>query len=138
MGYYDSVKDSVRDSGDDKESDSSSGSEAGEGNFDTLVEAAQKTSNEDDEEKGDDTPIEVLEEDGLRKRRSRDEKQNQEQRKERKSRKRKDQKQQKREPDKRESKARENGKDFSGIEEKLEKIIEQNSRMIEILEGFGS
>lgn len=58
MGYYDNVKENVK-----KESqDGSSGSSSGGGNFDTLKEAATET---DTEEGGDDTPIEVLEEDGL-------------------------------------------------------------------------
>lgn len=58
MGYYDNVKENVK-----KESqDGSSGSSSGGGNFDTLKEAATET---DPDEDGDDTPIEVLEEDGL-------------------------------------------------------------------------
>lgn len=49
MGYYDSVKDSV--GGDGQENDAS---------YDTLKEQADDNQNEEDE--GDDTPIEVLEE----------------------------------------------------------------------------
>jgi len=124
MGYYDSVKDSVREN--NKEN---TGSSAGGGSFDTLKENAEKTSEE--ENKGDDTPIEVLEEDGLKREN----------------------------PNKQEEKtvsSNESGstgsnpltssgsssegevsQDLSSLESKMDKLIEQNERMIEILESFG-
>lgn len=123
MGYYDSVKDSVRDN-DESEGDNMN-SNNGNGNFDTLKQNAEETA--DDEDEGDDTPIEVLEEDGL-----------------------------KREPpsetgSKQEGTSQGNpltsetsestdsnaSTDMEGVEERLDKIIEQNKKMIEILESFG-
>ncbi len=113
MGYYDSVKDNVKGDGDGDSSVSGA-------SFDTLKEKAENSS--EDEENGDDTQIEVLEEGGL-------------------------------------NKSSETGSqssaggnsmtgsssgsvsrdtDLSSLEQKLDKIIEQNQRMIEVLESFGS
>ncbi|MBC5793420.1 MAG: hypothetical protein H8Z69_05305 [Nanohaloarchaea archaeon] len=120
MSYYDNVKDSVKDKG-------------GEGNsnhkasFDTLKEAAEESS-EEEEEDGDDTPIEVLEEDGLQKQPSNSSKTS---------------------PNSRskdenpltssssDSASSSGNADMSSVENKLDRIIEQNQRMIEILESFG-
>jgi len=96
MSYYDNVKDNVKKQASGNTSGSSESSSAG-GNFDTLKEAASET--EPDEEKGDDTPIEVLEEDGL----SRNPKRN---------------------------------TDLSVVEDKLDTIIDQNQKLIEILQSF--
>lgn len=117
MGYYDSVKDDVKD-------DNSSDSE-GKGNFDTLKQNAS----EKREQEEDDTPIEVLDE-GLRKKSSR----------------------RPREKNSSTSSQESSGSGFPpaqdsnqdpdtdvpGLEQKLDRIIEQNARMIEILESFGS
>jgi hypothetical protein len=59
MSYYDNVKDNVKDKGD-----------SGKPNFDTLRQAAEEHSEEEDEKKGDGTEIEVLEEGGLKNSRS--------------------------------------------------------------------
>lgn len=115
MGYYDSVKDDI------KNKSSSDKAESG-GNFDTL----KKNASEETEQEEDDTPIEVLDE-GL---------DNQRRRKKKSSKKNTD------------SSSGGSGfppasneksvsADASGLEEKLDKIIEQNARMIEILESFG-
>lgn len=110
MNYYDNVKDTVKDKG------------SGSAGFDTLKKAAEETS-EEDEDQGDDTPIEVLEEGGLDQKTNASSKESSET----------------------SNTVRENfneGKtvegDFSGLEEKLDKIIEQNAKMIEILESFAS
>ncbi len=96
MNYYDNVKDTVR--------NSSSGSGGG---FDTLKEAAEESI----EDEGDDTPIEVLEEGGLREESSHSsEEGNQNINTETAS--------------------------SSNLEDKLDRIIEQNDKMIEILESF--
>jgi hypothetical protein len=116
MGYYDSVKDDI------KNKSSSDKAESG-GNFDTL----KKNASEETEQEEDDTPIEVLDE-GL---------DNQRRRKKKSSEKNTD------------SSSGGSGfppasneksvsADTSGLEEKLDKIIEQNARMIEILESFGN
>lgn len=125
MGYYDNVKDDIKDKG--------SGSSGGS-NFDTLKKAAEETSGEPEEEKGDDTPIEVLEEGGLGQRPSKQKSQQPSQ-----------QKQQEIQPRQR-SGQQDTGStdaataeaDLSGLEDKLDRIIQQNDRMIEILESFGS
>jgi hypothetical protein len=124
MGYYDSVKDSIKDQ--ERGENSAKG-----GNFDTLKENAQENTNSDDE-KGDDTPIEVVDKDGVSRQ----------------------------SPGKTSSQQRDSSgsnssgqegsgdnpftsessgsADMSGVEDKLDKIIEQNQKMIEILESFGS
>ncbi len=104
MNYYDNVKDTVK--------NNKSGS--GGGGFDTLKEAAEEGI---DEEEGDDTPIEVLEEGGLKRETSQSTSQ--------------------------ESTETVNNKknvsaDLSSIEDKLDKIIEQNDALIEIMESFKS
>ncbi len=85
-------------------------------NFDTLRKAAEESSGEETE--GDDTEIEVLEE-GLKRSRGKAE----------------DSRSQPPEPDQvsRES-ADASGSDV--LEQKLDRIIEQNERMIDILESF--
>jgi len=95
MNYYDNVKDTVRNS------KSTSG-----GSFDTLKEAAEESVDEE----GDDTPIEVLEEGGLREKTSSNNEQEQE--------------------------TTGSSVNSSSLEKKLDRIIEQNDKMIEILESF--
>lgn len=128
MNYYDNVKDAVKDDDNDKSNNSGLNSAS----FDTLKEEAEKTDVEPDEEKGDDTPIEVLEDGGLSE-----------------------------QPPGRsqgaQSSVSNNGsesnanpftggskesggsnQDLSSLEQKLDRIIEQNDKMIQILESFGS
>lgn len=119
MGYYDSVKDSVKDQ------ESSSDSNKKGGGFDTLKKNAEK----DNEQEEDDTPIEVIDE-GLSESSP--------------------QKKKEREssnnsgsgsgfpPANEDSGSRERSVDSSCLEDKLDTIIEQNERMIEILESFGN
>lgn len=124
MSYYDNIKDSVKDDGGD-------GNEGG-ASFDTLKEEAEKTDVESDEEKGDGTPIEVLEEGGLREEAHSSGSQRSDS----------------------SGTSSESGsnpltggsssgngsqpsQDLSGLEQKLERIIEQNDEMIEILRSFG-
>jgi hypothetical protein len=156
MGYYDNVKDSIRDENSEKDSKdeqeasgSDSSSSPGPGNFDTLREAAEETEVEEDEG-GDDTPIEVLEEDGLKKEKPSGAGQSQKQEVKRSGkasqqesqvqRKEKSTVKQKSSQPQRQDSRPENSVsgDTSDLEGKLDKIIEQNSRMIEILEGFGN
>lgn len=124
MSYYDNVKDSVKDEKKEAKSSSNGGGGGGAGNFSTLKEEAEKNINED---KNDDTPIEVLEEGGLDSRSSNS------------------QSSQSsgssgnpmtQDSDNRGSDGE--SIDASSIEEKLDKIIEQNARMIEVLESFGN
>lgn len=131
MGYYDNVKDTV--SSEAESSSSSGGDKSAEDRFSTLRKAAQETDTEDG---GDDTPIEVLEE-GLEKNRSstptntsqdknRDTGAGIEKKRE-------------------VSQSSQTGKTVENagassnneLADKLDKIIEQNARMIEILESFG-
>ena len=126
MSYYDNVKDSVKDEKKEAKSSSDGGGGGGAGNFSTLKEEAEKNINEDE---NDDTPIEVLEEGGIDSGSS----------------------------SSKSSQSSNSGSpgnpmtqssgssgsggesiDASGIEEKLDKIIEQNARMIEVLESFGN
>lgn len=164
MGYYDNVKDSIRDENDDSDSEASTGEDSGggmnAGNFDTLREAAEETEVED-EEGGDNTPIEVLEEDGLKpeapskqQKRNQASTQTQQQRQNTQQQQQGQKKQeQQRSPENQAGNtqssqtserqgSRPQGGDVSGdtsdLEDKLDKIIEQNARMIEILEGFGN
>lgn len=150
MSYYDNVKDNVQGKGGDDDSSNQ---------FESLKEAAEETSNEPDEEKGDDTPIEVLEEDGLsetapskqRKKsqssggqersRGKERSQSQASRKSSRSTSKSDnasQSQSSGNPMTGSHSSAGANNDFSGLEEKLDRIIEQNERMIEILESFGS
>lgn len=132
MSYYDNVKENIR-----SRNAGNSENEEGDGvtgNFDSLKEAAQENQNE--EEEGDDTPIEVLEEDGIST--------------ESPSQKRKKQQQQQRQQSTQQSqeenplkqKASNNGAqasteaDISRVEDKLDRIIEQNDELIEILRSF--
>lgn len=124
MGYYDSVKDSVKDN---KDKDLEKGKSAPQkkqasgsgGGFGTLKKAAQEES-EDEETQNDDTPIEVLEE-GLQERNT----------------------SRTSSPTQSSSVETDPGStqntpvQSSGLEDKLDKIIEQNAKMIEILESFG-
>ena len=118
MGYYDSVKDDI------KNKSSSDKAESG-GNFDTL----KKNASEETEQEEDDTPIEVLDE-GL---------DNQRSRKKKSSEKNTDSSSGGSgfPPASNDSNEKSFSADASGLEEKLDKIIEQNARMIEILESFG-
>jgi len=162
MGYYDNVKDSIRDensekdTGEEEASGSGSGSGPDAGNFDTLREAAEETKVEEDEESGDDTPIEILEEDGLRQEapsNQRTEASTQRQQKTQKRSQQRTKEKQRRQGNSNEglnksenvsqaSEAQNDSRTVSGdtsdLEDKLDKIIEQNARMIEILEGFGN
>jgi hypothetical protein len=162
VSYYDNVKENVKKESSNgggsgnsgKSKDSSKSPEAA--NFDTLREAASETDPE--EEGGDDTPIEVLEEDGIS-RESPKTQQKQQSRSEKSS----GQKQRNRGSSGSSSEvhgAKSSGKiesggsgsgnplknsgssastvdaDFSAIEEKLDTIIEQNREMVEILRSF--
>jgi len=134
MGYYDNVKENVK-----KESqDGSSGSSSGGGNFDTLKEAATET---DPEEGGDDTPIEVLEEDGL----DRNKQKKQSQSRSQESSGGKNSGNSSGNPLKSGQGSSNSGStgsgsgsdaDLSRIEEKMDTIIDQNQEMIEILRSF--
>jgi hypothetical protein len=126
MGYYDSVKDSIKDQ--ERGENSAKG-----GNFDTLKENAQENT-KSDEEKGDDTPIEVVDQDGVSR---------QTPGKDRSSSRQKDSSgsnssDQDGSGDNPFTSDGSGSADMSGVEEKLDKIIEQNQRMIEILESFGN
>lgn len=126
MSYYDNVKDSVKD--EKKEAKSSSNGSGGTGNFSTLKEEAEKNINED---KNDDTPIEVLEEGGLSSKSSSSGSQSSQNSSSGSS----------GNPMTQSSDNTSSGGqsvDASGIEEKLDRIIEQNARMIEVLESFGN
>lgn len=112
MEYYDKIKDSVKENNAGGNTNT-----AGSSNFDTLREAAEESSEQDQEKEGDDTKIEVLEE-GLESRKVKQEKEPQTETKEN-------------------NQSSENISS-SGIEERLDKIIEQNERIIEVLESFGS
>lgn len=126
MGYYDSVKDDVK----DKNKNASSGD--GKGNFDTLK---QNASEETEQKEDDDTPIEVLDEglDNSRRRKSRSSSSSNN------SSSSSGNSGGSGFPPTNDSDVRENtSADTSGLEEKLDKIIEQNARMIDILESFGN
>jgi len=116
MSYYDNVKDDIKKKGE---------GDTNEASCDTLKEAAQEEKSE--EEKANDTPIEVLEEGGLRQQDKKEEGSKDEQRESR---------------EKKSSEPSGNPLNDSSenpeIEQKLERIIEQNDRMIEILESFAS
>lgn len=118
MGYYDEVKKNVR-----EEASDGSSSEKSEPSFSKLKEAAQDTDPED--EGGDDTEIEVVGKDPIESHNSENSRT-------------KDQ----RTPNQKERKERRSdfssGKGNEELAEKLDKIIEQNQRMIDILESFGS
>lgn len=121
MGYYDSVKDSVRENNSKNEA-------AGGGNFDTLKEKAEETSEEEDN--GDDTPIEVLEEDGLSQ-------ENPNKQGKRKKGSKSSDSGSNPLTDSNSGSETESSQDLSSLEEKMDKMIEQNRKMIEILESFG-
>jgi hypothetical protein len=116
MSYYDNVKDNVK----DKKTNS-----AGAPSFDTLKEAAEETSVDEEEESDDGTPIEVLEEGGLRQETSSQQRNKQQNN-----------------SDSSNSQAASSpntgqSADMSSIEQKLDKMIEQNQKIIEVLESFG-
>lgn len=136
MGYYDSVKDEVRGNNEKQDEDEddnkmNSNNNSGSGSFDTLKENAEKTAEEED--KGDDTPIEVLEEDGLKK----EEPSQQQQQRETQSRTQSQNTGSSGNPLTSQESSSQGSSDMSGVEDKLDKIIEQNQKMIEILESFG-
>ncbi len=109
ISYYDNVKDDVK--------DQNTGEKA---NFDALRKAAEESS-EDDKE-GDDTEIEVLE-DGLKRAREKVE----------------DSQQPSLGEGQESRQSTESGAAGAGpaaLEQKLDRIIEQNERMIDILESF--
>lgn len=128
MSYYDNVKENIR-SGNTQEKDGEDGKVSG--NFDSLREAAEQTS---DEEKGDDTPIEVLEEDGIRT----ESPKKQQQRNEQKEDKKENTNPLKQRSDTVNDEASESSvqADLSGIEEKMDRMIEQNDELIRILRSF--
>jgi len=111
MSYYDNVKDNVK---------GNKTNSAGTPSFDTLKEAAEETSVE--EEKTDETPIEVLEDGGLRDNKS--------------SQSRNTQQTNSQSSVSQESSSS-NTVDMSSIEQKLDKMIEQNQKIIDVLESFG-
>ncbi len=145
MGYYDNVKENVKkqaadnSSGSSKSSSKASGG-SGSGNFDTLKKAASET--EPDEEKGDNTPIEVLEEDGLQKNPKREKKSsNSGSSGQKGNSKETSSEDSSGNPFKdKNSSNKEGGEsveaDLSGVEDKLDTIIEQNQELIEILRSF--
>lgn len=139
MGYYDNVKENVKKQAADSSSGSSSGASGG-GNFDTLKKAASET--EPDEEKGDDTPIEVLEEDGLQKNPKREKKSSNSGSSGQKGKsKETSSKDSSGNPFKDKNSGNNDGgqsveADLSGVEDKLDTIIEQNQELIEILRSF--
>lgn len=138
MGYYDNVKENVKKNAADSSSGSSTNSSGG--NFDTLKEAASET--KPDEEKGDDTPIEVLEEDGLQrnpKRRESSSSPDESSEREKNNSSRGSTNDSSDNPfNKKSSETGENevNADLSGVEDKLDTIIEQNQELIEILRSF--
>ncbi len=134
MSYYDNIKDNVKKQAASNSSGSSESSSAG-GNFDTLKEAASET--EPDEEKGDDTPIEVLEEDGL----SRNPKRNNDKNKTNSSQKRNSSSTGSsgnpfKDGEDKENSVNSGNTNLSGVEDKLDTIIDQNQKLIEILQSF--
>lgn len=123
MGYYDSVKDDVKEKA--SKENSSSNNKA---SFNTLKENAQKESEKEEKDKGDDTPIEVLEE-GL-------EEKSQNQRKV-KSSSEDSLGSSDSNPLTSNSKTESSVEDSGELADKLDTIIDQNRKMIEILESFG-
>jgi hypothetical protein len=137
MGYYDNVKENVKKQAADSSSGSSSGASGG-GNFETLKKAASET--EPEKEKGDDTPIEVLEEDGLQKNPKREKKSSNSRSKDKENSKGSSESSSSN-PFKDKNSGDNGGgqrveADLSGVEDKLDTIIEQNQELIEILRSF--
>ena len=132
MGYYDSVKENVK----KQATDSTSGSsESSGGNFDTLKKAASET--EPDEEKGDDTPIEVLEEDGLSRNPKRRQNSSDSEGKRNDSKKSSDSSSGNPFKDKNTGTGEKTAEtDLSSVEDKLDTIIEQNQELINVLKSF--
>lgn len=119
MGYYDEVKENVR----NEASDSTESSGSAGPSFDKLKEAAQDTDPE--EEDGDDTEIEVVGEDRI---------ESQTQSKSVK----KDASSEKSLTDQDAGGQKAVDLERSELSDKLDRLIEQNDRIIEILESFGS
>ena len=117
MNYYDNVKDNVK----DKDTNA-----AGAPSFDTLKEAAEETSVDDEKESDDGTPIEVLEEGGLSQNNSSQQ-----------TAQKNDNSQSSSSNQSASSQNVNQSADMSSIEEKLDKMIEQNQKIIEVLESFG-
>ena len=130
MSYYDNVKDNIRTKNKkkkEKEGDKMTG------NFDSLREAAEQT---EDNEEGDDTPIEVLEEDGLstespKKRKQKQERQRTQENNEQETNPLKNNAQNSNSSEKNVQNV-----NLSSIEEKMDKMIEQNDELIRILRSF--
>lgn len=138
MSYYDNVKDNIRSN--KKEKKEKEGDTV-TGNFDSLREAAEETSEEEGE--GDDTPIEVLEEDGLStespKKREQKQKRQKKQRKEIQPRNNTQETNPLKNKGSNESvdnKSKRLEADLSSLEEKMDKMIEQNDELIKILRSF--
>lgn len=128
MSYYDSVKDNIRDKKKQEKEDSG---DKMTGNFDSLKEAAQENPNEDE---GDDTPIEVLEEDGIS-----TESPSRKKQKEKQKQQKKDQRSTnplKQNTENESAKSSNSQTDLSEVEDKLDRIIEQNDELIDILRSF--
>lgn len=131
MGYYDNVKENVRKESASSSSGSSSSADSG-GNFDTLKKAASET--DPDENEGDDTPIEVLEEDGLSRNPKRD---SSESRDESRSDDSGESIESSDNPFNSDSEGSESVEaDLSNLEDKLDTIIDQNEELIKILKSF--
>ncbi len=127
MSYYDNVKENIRSK--NKEKRESEEGDGMTGNFDSLKEAAQQNQNEDE---GDDTPIEVLEEDGISTESpSRKQKKQQQQPQQR-----QEENPLKQKASKEKSTQSSTEADLSRVEDKLDRIIEQNDELIEILRSF--
>lgn len=123
--FYEGVKDSVRENNEDNSGKESSQGSGNSASYSTLKQAAEDNDLDEEKEKSE-TPIEVLDE-GLNNQQS----QQNQQRKE-KTTKSVDNR------EKRTSSSKSQVKDTGNLEEKLDKIIEQNARMIEVLESFGN
>lgn len=140
MSYYDNVKDNVRNKGGENEDDE--GSSAAGASFDTLKEAAEETSEQEDkEDKGDGTPIEVLEDGGLNEAPPSQQSSSSSGSTKSQSGNERSQSQQKTQEtsqNRAESNPLTRSSGNSNVEQKLDRIIEQNEKMIEILESFGS
>jgi|APHM01.1.fsa_nt_gi hypothetical protein len=119
MGYYDSIKDDVSE---DEASNSSSGSDSSDRGSDQGYGMLKEAADENGVEEGDDTEIEVLE-DGLDQGGAGEQRHQTTQSNSRK---------------KKQRDGNSNGIRDNALEEKLDKMIEQNEKIIEILESFGN
>jgi len=140
LSYYDNVKDNIRTKNKEKKEENG---DTVTGNFDSLKEAAEQNDNNDEEE-GDDTPIEVLEEDGLSTEapKKREKKQNSQKNNNERGIDQDKQETSDRNPLKEKSRSENSSQsneaevDLSGLEEKMDKMIEQNDELIRILRSF--